>query len=205
MRTTASRQTTIGRRLVMTGVAVVALGSLLAACGDDNNKTEAGSGGGSTTAATSSESTTTAPAVLTVTVKKDAKLGNLLADPDGKTLYTLTDPSGKAIACTGPCLSAWPPLTVAAGASSPSGPTGVVLKAVTGSDGTKLVAVKGLPLYTFAGDSTATDAKGEGIMAFGGTWHAAKTDAALTSGSGTAGAGDDTSTTSGETTTTYGY
>jgi predicted lipoprotein with Yx(FWY)xxD motif len=193
----------------MTGVAVLAAGGLLAACGDDNNKTETGSGGSSTTAATSSESsTTTGPAAaLTVTVKKDSKLGNILADPDGKTLYTLTDGSGKAIACTGPCLAAWPPVKVAAGATEPTGPTGVVLKAVTGSDGTKLIAVKGLPLYTYAGDASATDANGEGIQAFGGTWHAAKTDADVTSGTGgsgsSGGSGGDTSETTTTASSTY--
>jgi predicted lipoprotein with Yx(FWY)xxD motif len=193
---------TVVRRLLITGVAVLAVGGLLAACGDDDNKTEAGSGGGSTTAATSSESSTTAPAAdLTVTVKEDPKLGNILADPRGMTLYTLTDPSGKAVDCTGPCLAAWPPLKVADGATEPTGPEGVTLTEVDGPDGTKLVAIDGLPLYTYAGDAGASDANGEGITAFGGTWHAQKTDADVTSGSGGSGGSGD----SGETTTTSGY
>ena len=94
-------RTTVGRRLLMTGAAVLILGGLMAACGDDNNKTDTGSGGSTTTAATSSESSTTAgkAAALTVSVKKDPTLGTILADPAGKTLYTLTDGSGKAVAC----------------------------------------------------------------------------------------------------------
>ena len=44
-----------------------------------------------------------------VTAKKSDKLGTILADKSGMTLYTLTN-NGKAVACTGACLQAWPPL-----------------------------------------------------------------------------------------------
>jgi len=194
-------RTTVGRRLLMTGAAVLVLGGLMAACGDDNNKTDTGSGGSTTTAATSSESSTTAgkAATLTVSVKKNPTLGTILADPAGKTLYTLTDGSGKAVACTGQCLSLWPPLKLAAGATTPSAPMGVALTVVNGPGGAKLVAAKGLPLYTFSGDSSAADAHGEGLQGFGGTWHVMKTNAAVTR-SGSAPGGSNSSTT--ETTTT---
>jgi predicted lipoprotein with Yx(FWY)xxD motif len=195
-------RTTVGRRLLMTGAVVLALAGLMAACGDDNNKTDTGSGGTSTTAAATSESTTTAGAsALTVSVKKNPTLGTILASPDGKTLYTLTDAGGKAVACTGQCLSLWPPLKLGAGATAPSAPKGVSLTVVDGPGGMKLVAAKGLPLYTFSGDSSASDAAGEGLQGFGGTWHVVKTTAAVTP----AGSGGSGSTTTGETTTTSGY
>jgi predicted lipoprotein with Yx(FWY)xxD motif len=201
-------RTTVGRRLLMTGAAVLALGGLMVACGDDNNKTDTGAGGSTTTTAASSASTTTAPSggTLTVSVKKNPTLGNILADPDGKTLYTLTDSSGKALACTGQCLSLWPPLKLAAGATTPSAPMGVALTVVDGPGSTKLVAAKGLPLYRFSGDSSASDAAGEGLQGFGGTWHVMKTTAAVSSGSGSGsgGSGGSGSGTS-ETTTTSGY
>jgi predicted lipoprotein with Yx(FWY)xxD motif len=198
-------RTTVVRRLLMAGVAVLAVGGLMAACGSDSkNTTDTGSGGTSTTGATTSESSTTAgkAAAFTVSVKKNPTLGNILASPDGKTLYTLTDSSGKALACTGQCLSLWPPLKLAAGATTPSAPRGVALTVVDGPSGTKLVAAKGLPLYTFSGDSSASDAAGEGLQGFGGTWHVVKTSAAVTPASGSGGSGGGSGSGTSETTTT---
>jgi predicted lipoprotein with Yx(FWY)xxD motif len=190
-----------GRRLATAAVALLALGGLLAACGDDNGKGSASGGYGSKQTTTTGGSTTTAssaPAAgdLSVTVKEDPKLGAILADPDSRTLYTLTDGSGAAVACTGPCLAAWPPLELAAGATAPTAPDGVDLSVVDGPDGAKLVAADGLPLYTFAGDGSAADAKGEGLVSFGGTWHVVKTTAAVTSPTASGGSSDETSTSS---------
>ncbi len=52
-------------------------------------------------------------AVLTATVPG---MGVILVDAQGHALYTHTDASGQAVACTDACATAWPPLTVAAGA-----------------------------------------------------------------------------------------
>ena len=41
-------------------------------------------------------------------------MGVILVDSQGHVLYTHTDANGKAVACTGACATAWPPLTVAA-------------------------------------------------------------------------------------------
>ncbi len=159
-------------------VAILATAALLAACGDSND--EGSDSTTSTTAAgSSSDSTTTtaAPAAdLTVVVKTDPNLGAILADPDGRTLYTLTDDAGDPVECTGPCLAAWPPLELPDGTTEPSAPEGVALTVVDGPDGSKLVAADGLPLYTFAGDGSEADAKGEGLQSFGGTWRVVKTN-----------------------------
>jgi len=104
----------------------------------------------------------------TVAVAKIPGVGTVLVDTEGKTVYTLTD-NGTAVACTGGCASAWPPVMVAAGAKvkAPKGVTG--LSATAGQ-----VTAGGLPLYTFVGDTTTGVAKGEGIASFGGTWHVVK-------------------------------
>ena len=97
-------------------------------------------------------------------------VGVVLVDPSGKTLYTLTDANGAAVACTGQCLSAWPPAMVSATAKVKA-PKGVKsLSATTDNQ----VAWKDLPLYTFAGDTGPKVANGEGIASFGGTWHVVK-------------------------------
>jgi predicted lipoprotein with Yx(FWY)xxD motif len=101
-------------------------------------------------------------------------VGTILVDAQGKALYTLTDANGAAVACTGTCASAWPPLTVAAGAKAKAGKG--VKKVSATSDGQ--VTWKALPLYRFAGDAQAKEAKGDGVASFGGTWHVVKVKAA---------------------------
>lgn len=140
------------------------------------------SGCGSSSDGTSAASTTSDPAKATpapvVIAKKDAKLGTVLADSTGLTLYTLTA-NGKPVDCTGPCLQAWPPLELPAGVKAPTGSAGITgLSAVQAAGGGNLVAAGGLPLYRFVKDKDAEDAYGEGIKSFGGVWHVSKTTAA---------------------------
>jgi predicted lipoprotein with Yx(FWY)xxD motif len=121
---------------------------------------------GSTAASAKAKST---PA--TVKTAKVAGVGTVLVDAQGKTLYTLTN-AGQAVACTGVCLTAWPPLVVKAGTKA-KGAKGVSGLGVA-ADGVQ-VTVKGLPVYRFAGDTGPGMAKGEGLSSFGGVWHVVKT------------------------------
>lgn len=105
--------------------------------------------------------------VTTVKVATVPGVGKVLVDAQGKTLYTLTN-NGTAVACTGQCPQFWPPLVVTAGAKA-TGPKTVKHLAV--QTGTDQVTQNGLPLYRFMGDATSGVANGEGINAFGGTWH----------------------------------
>jgi predicted lipoprotein with Yx(FWY)xxD motif len=102
--------------------------------------------------------------------KHDAKLGEILADAQGLTLYTLTN-NGKAVDCTGGCAAVWPPLTAASGAQPAPAPGVGMLGTATLSDGTRVVTAGGLPVYRFAQDGDAGDAYGEGMATFGGVWH----------------------------------
>jgi len=135
-------------RKVAVGAAICALG--LAAL----------SGGSAVAATKVTVSTATVPGI-----------GAVLVDASGHTLYTLTDANGAAVACTGTCAGAWPPLTVAAGAKV-KGSKGV--KALGSTSDTHQVTAGSLPLYRFGGDTAAKQAHGEGISSFGGTWHVVK-------------------------------
>ncbi len=95
-------------------------------------------------------------------------VGVILVDAKGHALYTHTDGNGQAVACTDACVSAWPPLTVAAGAKVKAA-TGV--KGLGATSDTHQVTSTGLPLYRFSLDTKAKRAKGDGVNAFGGTWH----------------------------------
>ena len=92
----------------------------------------------------------------------------VLTNIKGMTLYSLSvEKNGKFI-CTGSCTSTWLPLVVAAG-TKPKGP--VALGTIRRPEGKIQVTFKGLPLYTFDGDSRKGDARGEGFKDVG-TWHA---------------------------------
>ena len=110
----------------------------------------------------------------TVKVATAPGVGVILVDSQGKALYTLTDATGAAVACTGGCATAWPPLTVAGGAKAKGGKG--VTKLGTTSDGQ--VTWNSLPVYRFAGDAKPKQPNGDGISSFGGTWHVVKIKAA---------------------------
>jgi predicted lipoprotein with Yx(FWY)xxD motif len=88
------------------------------------------------------------------------------------TLYTLTK-DGMPVACTGACLSIWPPLLLPAGQTSAVG-TGVANLGTATTGAGKQVSYKGAPLHTFSGDSAPGNTNGEGINSFGGIWHVVK-------------------------------
>jgi len=155
------------------GVAVVAA-LTLAACGSSTSKTSTTSYG-VTTAAPAATPTSAAGARQPVAkTKTDSKLGAILADASGKTLYTLTN-NGQAVACTDACIAVWPPLETPAGVTTPAGGPGVTGLGVAASPtGTQVVTSNGMPLYRFSKDADEGDTYGEGVQSFGGTWHVVK-------------------------------
>ena len=93
----------------------------------------------------------------------------VLTDTKGLTLYTLVgETHGKFICTTPTCLQAWPPLLVTPG-TTPKGP--VKLGTIKNPEGKTQVTYKGMPVYTFEGDSKKGEANGEGLKDVG-VWHA---------------------------------
>ncbi len=104
----------------------------------------------------------------TVQVSKDAKLGDILTDSKGMTLYHFAQDQANVSNCNAGCATAWPPLTVAAG-QTPAAGDGITgkLGTLTRQDGSLQVTYNGLPLYFFGGDSKAGDTNGQGVA---GAW-----------------------------------
>ena len=102
---------------------------------------------------------------VTVEAKPVGSIGTVLvAGKNGMTVYTFTQDvkdSGKS-ACTGSCLTTWPALTVAAGATptAGSGASGKLGTFKRADDGTTQVTYNGMPLYFFANDHAPGDANG---------------------------------------------
>jgi len=96
----------------------------------------------------------------------DTKMGKILADAKGMTLYTFDkDAMGKSN-CDEACLKKWPAFHAAAKAKAEGEWT-----LVKAADGKEMWAYEGKPLYTFAGDKKPGDMTGDGV---GGVWHVAK-------------------------------
>jgi predicted lipoprotein with Yx(FWY)xxD motif len=87
-----------------------------------------------------------------------------VAGSNGMTVYTFTKDvkDSGASACTGGCLTKWPALTVAAGATpvAGSGVTGKLATITRADDGTLQVTYNGLPLYFYQNDKAPGDATG---------------------------------------------
>lgn len=94
------------------------------------------------------------------------KMGGMMTNSAGMTLYTFDKDSGGKSACNGPCTGNWPPL-MAGGDAKASGDWSVI----TRDDGGKQWAYKGKPLYLWSKDQKAGDMTGDG---FNGAWHVVK-------------------------------
>jgi predicted lipoprotein with Yx(FWY)xxD motif len=144
----------------------------LAACGSSGAKATV-SPGAQPSASTAAPGTTSGGSgTPVVEVAMTAKLGNVLVDDNGMTLYTLKN-NGTPVPCTGACADAWPPLVLPAGATTANGASGVTGLGTVVKAGVTHVTENGAPLYRFKGDKAPGDTNGNGIANFGGVWNAA--------------------------------
>ncbi len=158
------------RQLVPVGV--LAIGLLVAACGNSPSST---SGAGTTSSPTQSAA---ASGAKTATLKTEStSLGTVLANSAGHTLYYLSIDTTSASKCTSSCLTIWP--LVAGKPQAASGMTiSGTLSSFTRTDGAVQATWNGHPLYTYSGDTAAGQTNGNGLNSFGGLWHAVVLSAA---------------------------
>ncbi|MEP6630813.1 MAG: hypothetical protein ABJA89_10100 [Lapillicoccus sp.] len=137
-------------------VGVVTLG--LAACGSTTDAPTPAA-----PAASSASSSAASSAAASTVAVAGTTLGRVVVDDKGRTLYMYgkdTAGSGKS-ACTGGCLTAWPPV-LATGTPTATGVTGT-LGTIDTPDGKKQVTLNGWPLYTYAKDAKAGDTTGQNV------------------------------------------
>jgi predicted lipoprotein with Yx(FWY)xxD motif len=150
---------------------------LLAACGSSASSSSS-TGAATPSSSAPSKSAANGSSVLVKTAPS-SKLGTVLVDARGMTLYHLSvEQHGKFICTSAACVNVWHPLTLASG-SKPGGTVGS-LGAIKRPGGGLQVTYKGMPLYTFAQDTSAGQAKGQGVKDVG-TWTAVTTSAAAKS------------------------
>lgn len=119
----------------------------------------------------------TKKAAYTIAVK-ESKLGPILTDGAGMSLYMFTPDRRNVSNCEGACLAAWPPVMLKAGEGLDDiALEGNLRRSLLGVamrfDGSRQVAYNGFPLYNWARDRTAGDVTGQW---FNGIWFVLNAD-----------------------------
>jgi predicted lipoprotein with Yx(FWY)xxD motif len=137
--------------------------ALVAGCSSSGSSPSVASQAPASVAPVSQAPAPAADGAAIVVAKPVGSIGTVLVASNGMTVYTFTQDvkdSGKS-ACNTGCITTWPALTVASGAT-PSGGTGVTgkLGTITRDDGTVQVTYNGMPLYFFKNDKAPGDSNG---------------------------------------------
>jgi predicted lipoprotein with Yx(FWY)xxD motif len=102
---------------------------------------------------------------------RSTKLGKVLVNGKGVTLYMFLKDKKNKSACSGACAKAWPPLLTKGHPTATGGASAAKLGTTKRPDGTTQVTYNGHPLYTFIMDHNKPGSTaGEGINAFGAVW-----------------------------------
>jgi predicted lipoprotein with Yx(FWY)xxD motif len=122
------------------------------------------------TGAASSRHLTKAP---TVTTRKVGKLGVILVNGAGRTLYMFVPDKQKKVTCKGTCAIIWPPLKIKSGQKLTAG--GAAKKSLLGTykiaGGKRVVSYNRWPLYTYIKDHKPGQSTGQGVNNSGGLWY----------------------------------
>ena len=136
----------------------------------------AGCGGTTPSAAVASPSPAASPAsspagtAATIKVAADAKLGQILVNGEGMTVYLFVVDTSTASTCYTNCAAIWPPVLTSGAPVAGAGAKASLLGTTTRTDGTVEVTYAGHPLYYFIRDKKAGDTTGQGVNGFGGLW-----------------------------------
>ena len=143
------------RRLVTVVIALVALAAFAVAA------TTSASGAGSTTVKTA----------------RAGKLGRILVNGKGVTLYLFEKDTKNKSKCSGPCAVNWPPLIKHGTIRALGGVKASKLGTTRRADGSRQVTYAGHPLYTFVLDRNRPGStKGQKVDAFGAEWYVVGTN-----------------------------
>jgi predicted lipoprotein with Yx(FWY)xxD motif len=103
---------------------------------------------------------------------QDTKLGRILVEGRGHTLYLFGKDKRGMSSCNGACAVDWPPLIVSGKPRAGVGAKASLLGRTKRKDGRWQVTYNHHPLYTFFEDTKKGQTEGEGLDFFGGEWDA---------------------------------
>jgi predicted lipoprotein with Yx(FWY)xxD motif len=151
--------------LSLAGFAVALAGLVaLTGCGSSSDTS------GATEAAATTTTGSAGGGAATIDVADNPKLGQVLVDSKGHTVYMFEKDESDESYCNGSCAKVWPPVTTNGQLKAGSGVSGK-LTTLKRDDGSTQVVFDGHPLYTYVKDSDTEDAYGNGVDQFGAEWY----------------------------------
>jgi predicted lipoprotein with Yx(FWY)xxD motif len=117
---------------------------------------------GSASAATRTSATVTSAS---------SKLGRIIVDGRGRTLYLFEKDKRGGSTCSGACAAYWPPLLTRGRPVAGRGITRSLLGVIRRADGTSQATYAGHPLYRFVQDARPGQTTGEDLHDFGAGWY----------------------------------
>jgi predicted lipoprotein with Yx(FWY)xxD motif len=164
----ATKTTLVLAMLALTAALAVGCGS-----SDDNG---GGAYGGKSSEITENSEKKSPPGaesgVAVLTVASAPKVGAILVDAKGFTVYDFHKDKGTTSACYGGCAAVWPPVLTEGQPTAGEGASAAQLGTTKRKDGTVQVTYAGHPLYTYAADKKPGEANGNDVDSFGAEWYA---------------------------------
>lgn len=151
----------------------------IAGCGSGGDSTGAygGKGGGAAeTTATAKSPPGAESGAAVLTVASAPKIGAVLVDAAGFTVYDFHKDKGATSSCYGACEGVWPPVLSEGTPQVGEGAKASLLGTTKRKDGSVQVTYAGHPLYTYAADKKPGEANGNDFSSFGAQWYALKAD-----------------------------
>jgi predicted lipoprotein with Yx(FWY)xxD motif len=171
--------------LIAIALGAAALVAMLAAgCGGNDSSGGPSHGNGGTTSNAASGG---AGGVAAVAVANNPQLGEILVDGNGRTLYLFEKDESDESYCNGDCAKVWPPETTNGDPKAGDGAQASKLGTLKREDGSTQVTYNGSPLYLYASDTKAGDAKGNELDQFGAEWYALRSSGEKAEGQAPAG------------------
>src|SRR6266702_7165446 len=99
-----------------------------------------------------------------------SRVGQILVDAKGITLYDFVADKGTTSVCYGACAALWPPLITKGKPIAGAGVRASLLGTTKRKDGKLEVTYNGHPLYYFVTDRKPGQTTGQGVDQFGGPW-----------------------------------
>jgi predicted lipoprotein with Yx(FWY)xxD motif len=155
----------------------------VAGCGSSNDSSGGGAYGGKGGSTGETEATETAAAksppgaesgAAVLTVATAPKVGAILVDAKGFTVYDFHKDKGTTSSCYGGCAKVWPPVLSEGAPQSGEGASSSKLGTTKRKDGTTQVTYAGHPLYTYVADKKPGEANGHDFSSYGAQWYALK-------------------------------
>jgi predicted lipoprotein with Yx(FWY)xxD motif len=131
-------------------------------------------GGGESSNASAESPPGAESGVAVLTVSNAKKVGPVLVNAKGFTVYDFHKDKGTTSSCYGACAAGWPPVLTEGNPTAGEGAMASKLGTTERKDGTTQVTYAGHPLYTFVEDKKPGEANGNDVSAFGAQWYALK-------------------------------